>query len=439
MLARNPSTTSSVKDLVNSSPKDYIIDGGFKLQGTVLIQGAKNSALPIISAALLPRHGQTILRNVPAIRDVFVPLEILENLGATVFYDSKERLVVIDPVSLNRHELSEELTKKSRASVLFLPAVLSRLGIVRIAGVGGCALGPRRLDFHYNGFKRLGADVQGQEDCLTIKAERLQGNLVYLDIPSQTSTENLMMAACLASGITTIENAASEPEVVDFAKFLNAMGAKVSGAGTRTIIIEGVKELNAVDYTIMSDRLDAGPFMMAAGITGGDVTLIGAELSQMRIFATKLAQMGVEITSSGPVVRVKGPDKLHPINVVTWPYPGYSTDFLPGMMAMSCLASGKSYFRENVFEDRFTQVAGLCSMGATINKNTGAFAEVDGVSELHGADVVAPDLRAGMAFILAALAAHGRTTITNTYQIERGHSAVDTRLRELGAQITCSD
>ena len=297
-------------------------------------------------------------------------------------------------------------------------------------------MGIRRLDFHYNGFKRLGATVKGDNDQLMIEADKLTGNITYLDMPSQTSTENLMMAGCWASGDTIIENAACEPEVVDFGNFLTRMGAKLHGVGTNTISIEGTGELRAVEYTVMPDRLDAGPLMMAAAITKGDIQLVGARLEEMRIFVAKLQQMGVSITAEGPLVRVRGPEKLKPVNVVSWPYPGFSTDFLPGIMALASVADGASPIRESVFEDRFTQIDGLVSFGARITRKARNLAQIDGVDALKGSRVTAPDLRAGMSFVLAGLSAEGVTIIENVYQIERGHSDVESRLGRLGADIT---
>jgi UDP-N-acetylglucosamine 1-carboxyvinyltransferase len=255
-------------------------------------------------------------------------------------------------------------------------------------------------------------------------------------MPSQTSTENLMMAGCFAKGVTTIENAACEPEVVDFGNFLRKMGAKLHGLGTSTVTIEGVTELQAIEYTVMADRLDAGAFMMAAAITKGEVELIGAHLDQMRILVAKLQQMGTSIVSEGPLVRVRGPDRLRPVNVISWPYPGFSTDFLPGIMALTSVADGTSPLRESVFEDRFTQVEGLNSLGARIIRKERNLAQVEGVPRLKGARVTAPDLRAGMAFVLAGLSAEGETIVGNAYQIERGHADIEGRLRRLGATIT---
>jgi UDP-N-acetylglucosamine 1-carboxyvinyltransferase len=419
----------------------YTISGQHPLEGALFVQGAKNAALPIIAAALFPQKGQTILHNVPPINDVFISLALAQSIGAHVAYHEKEQVVVIDASDLTTNILNPALTSKSRASVLFLPPLLHRTGKVHFYGAGGCALGVRSLDFHYNGFKRLGARVaEGSDDDLVITAnDKIKGNLVYLDIPSQTSTENLMMAACLAEGETIIENAASEPEVTDFANFLSKMGAKFHGVGTRTITVEGVRELQAVEYTVMPDRLDAGSFIMAAGVTQGDVTFVGANLDQLNLLKVKLEQMGVEIIANGPLVRVKGPKRLNPVNVITWPYPGFSTDFLPPITTLATLAEGKSYIRENVFEDRFTHVEGLKQFGAIIERENGNLAIVEGVKKLHGNRVSAPDLRAGMALILGGLAAEGETVIDNVYQIERGYSNVETRLQGLGAKITRSE
>jgi UDP-N-acetylglucosamine 1-carboxyvinyltransferase len=420
---------------MNSRHRRYVITGGKALTGTITVQGAKNAALPMIAAALLVSKGQTILRNIPPLNDVYIQLALAESVGTKVIYDEGERVLVIDASSVSNHILDPTLTTRSRASILFLPVVLHRLGKVDFRGVGGCALGARRLDFHHNGFKRLGAKVEGHDDQLLMEARELKGNLAYLDIPSQTSTENLMMAGCLASGTTVIENAGCEPEIVDLGNFLTKMGARFCGLGTSTITVEGVKELRSVEYTVMPDRLDAGPLMMAAAVTRGDIQLIGAHLDQMKILVAKLRQMGANIIADGPLVRVQGPKRLGPVNIVSWPYPGFSTDFLPGMMALASVARGTSPFRESVFEDRFTQIEGLNELGADISRKAGNLAQVDGREALRGGSVKAPDLRAGMSFVLAGLVGEGRTIIDNVYQIERGHGDVDGRLKRLGADI----
>lgn len=413
----------------------YKITGGNPLKGTLFVEGSKNAALPIIAAALLPKKGQTVLKNVPPLNDVKISIKLAESIGAKIQYFEKERTMIIDASNLNNSILDSELTNKIRASILFLPVVFHRLDKVEINGAGGCSLG-RKLDFHYNGFKRLGADVNVEsDDKLKIEAKNLRGNLVYCDVPSWTGTENLMMAACLAKGKTVIENAASEPEIVDFANFLNNMGAKISGAGTQTVTIEGVEELRTAEHSIIPDRLEAGTFMIAAAMTKGDVTLIGADLNYMKILKVKLEQMGAKVDADGKVIKISGTlERLRPINIITWPYPGFATDLLPAIMALSSIADGESYLRENVYESRFSQADGLNSFGAKITTK-GNLATIQGVKKLHGASVSAPDLRAGMAFVLAGLAAEGETVIDNVYQIERGHADVVERLRKLGADI----
>ncbi|MFH1175477.1 MAG: UDP-N-acetylglucosamine 1-carboxyvinyltransferase [bacterium] len=414
----------------------YKITGGKPLKGTLFVQGSKNAALPMIAAALLPKKGQTVLKNVPPLNDIKVLIQIAESIGAKLTYFEDKRILVIDAEGINNSVLDSELSNKLRASILFLPVILHRLGKVEINGAGGCSLG-RKLDFHYNGFKRLGAKVDiKSDDKLKITAKKLVGNVVYSDIPSWTGTENLIMAASLAKGKTTIENAASEPEIVDFANMLIQMGAKIYGAGTQTITVEGVAELNPVEYRVLPDRLDAGTFMIGAAMTQGDITLIGADLDCMKILKIKLEQMGATVENNGKTIRVKGlKQRPRPINIVTWPYPGFATDLLPAMMAFSALADGTSYLRENVYESRFSQADGLNSFGAKITAQ-GNVATVEGVDKLRGASVSAPDLRAGMAYVLAGLAAEGETIIDNIYQIERGHSNTVERLKNLGADIS---
>ncbi|MGH9339646.1 MAG: UDP-N-acetylglucosamine 1-carboxyvinyltransferase [Acidobacteriota bacterium] len=414
----------------------YLVTGGNRLQGKACVQGAKNAALPMIAAALLVQRGESVIRNVPALQDIYVQIELARSVGARVDYDAREHILLIDASAVSNSVLDPELTRKSRGSILFLPPLLHRLGAVEFHGSGGCSLGARKMGFHQNGLKRLGARIEGTHDQFRIEAERLRGNLLYLDIPSHTGTENLMMAAALASGSTIIENAASDPEVVDLANLLGSMGAVIHGAGTGTILVEGVPELHAAEYTVMPDRLDAAGLVMASAITQGDTALVGAELDRMRVLVAKLGQMGVRISSDGPVVRVRGPERLKPVNIITWPYPGFSTDLQPGIMALAAVADGRSYIRENMFENRFSQIEGLNALGARITRKEN-LAEVEGVESLTGTSVSAHDIRAGMALVLAGLAAEGKTLIENAYQINRGHLELDQRLKNLGAQIDC--
>jgi UDP-N-acetylglucosamine 1-carboxyvinyltransferase len=315
-----------------------------------------------------------------------------------------------------------------------MPPIFIRTGEVIIESVGGCDLGARNLDFHYRGFARLGATVTESAERIRIKGDRYIGTSVYLDIPSHTGTENLITAACFAEGRSIIENASMEPEIVDFANFLNKMGAKISGVGTGFIEVEGVEELRAVDYTVMPDRLDAGALAMAVAATGGKATLVGANVEHFGVVRHKLEQMGVDLEPAGAVLHVHSPETLRPINVVTWPYPGFATDLQSPIMALSCLADGKSYIRENIFENRLGLAEELKKLGADITiENTAAV--ITGPTQLTGSTVYAHDIRAGIALVIASLAAEGETRIENGYVIERGYSHLVERLSALGATI----
>lgn len=416
-------------------PVRYHITGGQRLEGTAIIQGAKNAALPLIAAALLARKGQTILRNVPLINDVYVAIEIARELGAKVQLHEDEQVLVIDASQITTSDMPADLSNMMRGSVLFLPAILFRTGRVSIATVGGCNLGKRSLDFHYRGFARLGAEVVEDEQCITVNLQSPQGTYLYLDTPSHTGTENLMMAASLTVGRTTIENAAMEPEIAEVAQFLNLMGAKITGMGSGVLHIEGVRELSAVEYTIMPDRLDAGTMAMAAAATQGEIALIGARLQHFGVARAKLEQMGVEFVEDGPVVRVRNRATLRPVNIITWPYPGYPTDLQPQLMTLACLASGTSYIRETVFERRFSAIQELTKMGAQIKIEDGS-AVITGPSSLTGSTVWAHDLRAGSALIIAAATAEGKTIIENAQMIERGYGSIIRRLQQLGMHIS---
>ena len=412
----------------------YSIRGGERLTGSVIIQGAKNAALPLIAASLLAKKGQTILRNVPLISDVYVAVAIARSLGAKVQLHEEEHVLVIDASAITSDVLPPDLSSRIRGSVLFLPSVMVRTGRVVLATVGGCNLGKRNLDFHYRGFARLGAQITEDEHQIVMTLEDHKGAYIYLDTPSHTGTENLITAACLAEGTTIIENTALEPEIADVAHFLNLMGAKISGVGTGVIQVEGVKELSAVEYTIMPDRIDAGAMAMLAAATQGDVALVGAQLHHFGVVRAKLEQMGVELNEDGPVIHVRSRSPLRPVNIITWPYPGYATDLQPPLMALSCLAGGVSYLRETLFEQRFSVMQELLKMGAKISVESGS-AVVHGPTNFVGTTVTAHDLRAGSALLIAAAVAEGETTIENAQMIERGHSAVIRRLTQLGLTI----
>ncbi|GAA1567016.1 UDP-N-acetylglucosamine 1-carboxyvinyltransferase [Actinomadura kijaniata] len=417
----------------------YRVRGGHRLQGTVFIQGAKNAVLPMIGASLMASKGRTVLRNVPIIEDVRRAVELARAVGAKAELHEAERTLVIDASTLSSPVLPAEIAAQFRGSFLFVPALLHRLGEAVIEGVGGCNLGSRNLDFHYNGFKRMGATVTEQvsdngDGIIHIKAGDLRGATLYCDTPSHTGTENLIMAAALAKGQTLIKNAALEPEVLDNIAILQAMGARISGGGTGFITVEGVDELTAVEHTVMPDRIDAGVFVMAAAITGGELSLVGANLEHLGVAGDKLEQMGLEFHQQGAVLQVRRERPLRPINVITDEYPGFATDLQSPIMALSCLADGPSYIYERIFDGRFKLAGELARMGADIEVN-GNRAKVNGPATLRGAEVEAHDLRCGSALVLAGLAAAGETTITSAYYLDRGHSHTAERLSQLGADI----
>ncbi len=413
----------------------YRVRGGAPLHGTVFVQGAKNAALKMIAASLLTANGRTVLRNVPPIEDVRRAVELAEAVGAVVEFHESERTLVVDASNLTSPVLPAEIARRFRSSVLFVPALLHRFGEAVIEGVGGCNLGSRNLDFHYRGFARLGAIVDEGETVIHIKAGRLQGAHLYLDTPSHTGTENLIMAASLAPGKTIIDNTAQEPEVLDVIAFLTKMGARITGGGTGFITVHGVDELTAVEHTVMADRIDAGVFAMAAAITGGEINLVGASLDHFGVVRWKLEQMGVEFGTSGAVVSVRMDRPLRPINVITSPYPGFATDLQSPIMALACLAEGASYIRETIFDGRYTLVGELNKLGAKVELD-GSAVIVHGPSTFKGAEVVAHDLRTGIALVLAGLTAEGETTVTPGYPIDRGHATIAQRFNALGADIT---
>ena len=412
----------------------YRVRGGRPLKGTAFVQGAKNAALPMIAAALLARRGRTVLHNLPLISDVRRAVELARAVGARVELHPAERVLMIDASTLDSAVLPAAIAGRFRGSVLFLPALLHRLGEARLDGVGGCNLGSRNLDFHYRGFVRLGATMTAGETSIHLRAGRLRGAHLYLDTPSHTGTENLIAAACLVPGTTVIENAALEPEVGDFARFLSLMGARIAGVGSGFVQVDGVDELEAVEYTIMPDRIDAGVLAMAAAAAGGEVTLVGAVPEHLGVARWKLEQMGVELDSEGAVLEVRRDRPLRPINVITCPYPGFATDLQPPLMTLACLAEGTSYIHERIFDGRFALAGELGRMGATVRVRDGV-AVVEGPTRLRGAEVVAHDLRAGVALVLAGLAAEGETLIGGGEMIERGHSHIAGRLAALGADV----
>jgi UDP-N-acetylglucosamine 1-carboxyvinyltransferase len=412
----------------------YRVRGGHPLQGTVFVQGAKNAALKMIAASLLADKGRTVLRNVPVIEDVRRAVELAQAVGAVVKFHEAERTLVVDASELTSSVLPADIARRFRASVVFVPALLHRLGEATIEGIGGCNLGSRNLDFHYRGFARLGAQVDEGASTIHIKADRLKGAHLYLDTPSHTGTENLIMAAALAPGTTIIDNTAQEPEVLDVISFLTKMGADISGGGTGFVTVNGVKELTAVEHTVMADRIDAAVFAMAAAITGGELSLVGASLDHFGVVRWKLEQMGVEFSTHGAILQVRRERALRPINVITSPFPGFATDLQSPIMALSTLADGTSYIRETIFDGRYTLASELNKLGAKV-EIAGNAALVHGPNVLKGTEVIAHDLRSGIALILAGLAAEGETVVAPGYPIDRGHASVASRLTTLGADI----
>ena len=413
----------------------YHVRGGIPLNGTVFVQGAKNAALKMIAASLLAANGRTVLRNVPPIEDVRRAVELAQAIGALVEFHEAERTLVVDASHLTSPVLPADIARRFRASVLFVPALLHRFGEAVIEGVGGCNLGSRNLDFHYRGFTRLGATVDEGESVIRIKAAKLEGAHLYLDTPSHTGTENLIMAASLAPGKSVIDNCAQEPEVLDVIAFLSKMGARITGGGTGFITVHGVDQLTATEHTVMPDRIDAGAFAMAAAITGGELNLVGATLDHFGVVRWKLEQMGVEFEQHGAVLSVRRDKPLRPINVITGPYPGFATDLQSPIMALACLADGASYIRETIFDGRYTLVGELNKMGAKVEFD-GNVAIAHGPASLRGAEVIAHDLRTGIALILAGLAAEGETIIAPGYLIDRGHASIARRFTALGADIS---
>ncbi|HEY7011134.1 MAG TPA: UDP-N-acetylglucosamine 1-carboxyvinyltransferase [Streptosporangiaceae bacterium] len=419
----------------NGPVTSYVVRGGQPLQGTVFVQGAKNAALKMIAASLLAEKGRTVLRNVPVIEDVRRAVELAQAVGAVVKFHEAERTLVVDASELTSSVLPAEIARRFRAAVVFVPALLHRLGEATIEGIGGCNLGSRNLDFHYRGFARLGCTVDEGDATIHIKADRIRGAHLYLDTPSHTGTENLIMAASLAQGTTIIDNTAMEPEVLDVIDFLTKMGAQISGGGTGFVTVEGVDELTAVEHTVMPDRIDAAVFAMAAAITGGELSLVGASLDHFGVVRWKLEQMGVEFATHGAILQVRRERPMRPINVITSPFPGFATDLQSPIMALSTLADGTSYIRETIFDGRYTLAGELNKLGAKVEVANNA-AIVHGPGVLKGAEVVAHDLRTGIALILAGLAAEGETVVSPGYLIDRGHASVAARLNTLGADVS---
>jgi UDP-N-acetylglucosamine 1-carboxyvinyltransferase len=409
-----------------------VIQGGAPLAGEVAVSGSKNATLPIMMAALLTAEPVTI-RNVPRLRDIATALSLLDHLGVEGRWLDDHTLELC-AAQVKSHEAPYELVKTMRASFFVLGPLLARTGRARVSTPGGCAIGARPVNLHIRGIRSLGARVQFRHGYVEAHAERLTGTRVWLDTPSVGATETIVMAATLARGHTALENAAREPEVQDLARMLNAMGARISGAGNHVIEIEGVERLHGADHTVINDRIEAGTLMVAAAITGGNVLIRGACAEDLKATVAKLQESGVQVTPERGGLRVARPGPIRSIEVRTLPYPGFPTDLQAQVMALLANAEGTSVITETIFENRFMHALELLRMGADIVMK-GATAVVRGVPRLSGAPVMATDLRASSSLVLAGLAAENTTVVQRVYHLDRGYEALDSKLRSLGARI----
>lgn len=408
-----------------------LIRGGKPLTGSVQVRGAKNSTLPLMAAALLAEAPCT-LHNVPCLHDVFTMDKLLASMGMTTEFTG--RYMTLDPTTVNSQYADYDLVRKMRASFFVLGPLLGRFSKAKVSLPGGCAIGTRPVDIHLKGLEALGANIC-IEDGYVVADGKLHGADVALDFPSVGATENVMMAACLADGVTRMTNVAREPEIDDLARFLNAMGAQISGAGTDLITIVGVNTLGGAEHVIVADRIEVGTFLIAAMATHGDVTVMGANADHLPSFIEKLRDIGGDIEVQGTRIRARATNGLKGADISTLPYPGFPTDLQAQMMAMLCVAEGTSVIKETVFENRFMQVAELTRMGAEIEVD-GNMAVVRGVPSLSGAPVMASDLRASAALVIAGLIAEkGETAISRVYHIDRGYERIEERLASLGADI----
>ena len=410
-----------------------IIGGGKRLNGTIKVNGAKNAVLPIIAAALLGTTPST-LQEVPDLEDVRTISEVLGSLGVPVTRSAPDE-IIIDSTDVATLEAPYELVRKMRASFLVMGPLLARWGQAKISLPGGCAIGTRPIDLHLKGFEALGAEIVLGHGFIEAKAPKgLKGVKIYLDFPSVGATENILMAASLANGQTVLENAAQEPEIVDLANYLNAMGAQIRGAGTSVIRVEGVKELRGTIHQVIPDRIEAGTYMVAAAMAGNVVRIENVLTEHLKPVIAKLKEAGVDLLEDTEGVTVRGSDRIKAIDIKTLPYPGFPTDMQAQFMAMMCIAAGTSVVTETVFENRFMHVDELKRMGANI-KIEGRSAVVEGIGKLTGCPVKATDLRAGAALVLAALVADGKTEIGCIHHIDRGYDNLVGKFKALGADI----
>lgn len=408
-----------------------IIQGGERLIGEVEVSGSKNASLPIFAACILT-EGENIFRYIPRLKDVETMVKVLRTLGVKVWQEGE--IYRIDATEIHSCEAPYELVKTMRASILVLGPLIARKGEATVSLPGGCAIGARPINLHLMGLEAMGARIELRKGYVEARAYQLRGAEIAFDTPTVTGTENLMMAATLAKGRTILRNAAMEPEVVELAKVLNKMGAKIEGAGTSTIKIDGVETLQGVEHTIIPDRIEAGTIMVAAGLTCGNVKLLNCPLNHMEAVIYKLREAGVEIEPDGDGVRVMGNKRIRSTDVKTQPYPGFPTDMQAQFMVLMSLARGLSVITETIFENRFIHVSELLRMGADI-RIKGNSAIIQGVDHLSSAPVMATDLRASASLVLAGLVAEGVTEVSRVYHLDRGYEGLDQKLAKLGANI----
>ena len=414
--------------------EEIIVRSGNKLEGNVKIEGAKNAVLPILAASLLAEEGTSILKNVPVLSDVLTMNQVIHHLNATIDFNEQTNTVKIDAQSTLAIEAPYEYVSEMRASIVVMGPLLARNGHAKVAMPGGCAIGKRPIDLHLKGFQALGATIIQKDGYIEAIADELIGSNIYLDFPSVGATQNIMMAAVKAKGITTIDNVAREPEIVDLANFLNKMGAKIYGAGTQTMRIEGVEKLVGTRHSIVQDRIEAGTFMVAAAMTQGNVLIEEAISEHNRPLISKLVEMGVSIIEENDGIRVIGPDELKPTDIKTLPHPGFPTDMQAQMTAIQAIASGLNIVNETVFENRFQHLEEMRRMNAKV-KIEGNIAMIEGGTALQGAVVYATDLRAAAALILLGLRAEGITRVRNLKYLDRGYYKFHEKLAALGADI----
>jgi UDP-N-acetylglucosamine 1-carboxyvinyltransferase len=413
----------------------FVVNGGRKLKGELTLQGSKNAALPILAAGLLFAKGQTTIKNVPNLADIDTMLQVLNYLGVKTTWDKIAQVVTMDASNIETGEAPYDLVRKMRASFLVMGPLLGRTGQARVSLPGGCVLGPRPVDYHLKAFARLGATIEEEQGYVKAIAKNgLKGTVIHFDKPSHTGTENVMMAACLTQGTTTVINAGCDPEVVDLANFLNKAGAKIRGAGSVIMEIEGIKELKPVEHSVMLDRLEAGTFMMAVGTAGGEIKLSPNPAVFMSIVVDKLKESGLELTAEKDSLKIARKGTPKAMDITTFPYPGFPTDLQASALAMCCLCDGISHIKETVFTERFNHVMELTRLGADI-KVAGDEAIITGVKGIQGAGVMASDIRAGAGLVVGALGASGTTEILRIYHIDRGYERIENKLNSIGADI----